>query len=152
MKTLFFLFPFITLFFVSACSDDTGYSLTNNPINEEDPSSINRNFDTRLTNKLRIKGVVCLGGEQTDVEGQTYTCTGGDYLVTVDDVNYCTPEGCTDVFVSPIIASLLATGDDGSGSNYFDIVPSIEVSEHVEDILEDVYVRSRANENIVLFK
>lgn len=148
MKTLFF-----AVFLIMSCSsDETGYSLANNPSNEEDPSSINRNFDTRLTNRLRISGTVCQGGEQTDVEGQTYTCTGGDYLVTVDDVNFCTPEGCTDVFVSPIIASLLATGDDGAGSNYFDIVPSIEVSEHVEDILEDVYVRSRENENIVLFK
>lgn len=137
---------------ISSCLDNTGYSLTNNPINEEDSSNINRNFDTRLTNNLRIKGVLCFGGEQTDVEGQTQTCTGGDYLVTVDDVNYCTPEGCTDVFVSPIIASLLAFGSDGSTSNYFDIVPSIQVSEHIQDVLETVYVRSRNNDNIVLFK
>lgn len=95
---------------------------------------------------------MCQGGEQTDVDGQTQTCTGGDYLVTVDDVNYCTPEGCTDVFVSPIIATLLATGSDGSTTNYFDIAPTTEIPAHTEDILERVYVRSRENENIVLFK
>ena len=141
----------LLLLLLFSCGDETGYSLTNNPVNEEEPSSIQR-FSTRLTNNLLISGVICQGGEQTDVEGQVQTCTGGDYLVTVDNVNSCTPEGCTDVYVVPIIASLLATGGDGSSTTFFDILPSIEVNSQTSSVLEGVQLRSRNGDNIVIFK
>lgn len=147
MKTLFFLFTFM----VVSCSDDTGYSLTNNPTNEEEPRVPIVTFSTRLTNNLLISGVRCNGGEQTDVQGQTFTCLSGDYLVTVDNINTCTPEGCTEVQVVPVIAALLGTGGDASTA-FYDIRPSIPVTSLQAAILEDVQVRSRNNEHIVLFK
>jgi hypothetical protein len=146
MKTLYLL-----LFFVISCSDNTGYSLANNPTNEEEPRVPIERFSTRLNNNLLIAGIRCNGGEQTDNEGQTYTCLAGDYLITVDNINYCTPEGCTDVNVIPVIASLIGTGGDAVTA-FYDIRPVNEVSSAQAAILEDVQVRSRNDEDIVLFK
>lgn len=149
MKTLFFLIA--TTFLAISCSDDTGYSLANNPTNEEEPRVPIESFSTRMNNNLLISGDRCEGGEQTDIEGNTYTCLAGDYLVTVDNINYCTPEGCTDVFVVPVIASLIGTGGDAVTA-FYDIRPTIEVTSQQAAILEDVQVRSRNGEHIVLFK
>lgn len=150
MKTLFFLIAFSLQ--LSSCSDDTGYSLANNPTNQEEETRVPiENFSTRLNNNLLISGDRCEGGEQTDVEGNTYTCLAGDFLITVDNINYCTPEGCTDVFVVPVIASLIGTGGDAVTA-FFDIRPTIVVTSAQAAILEDVQVRSRNGEQIVLFK
>ena len=143
---------FLLLIFCISCSDDTGYSLTNNPTNEEEENRVPiENFSTRLNNNLLISGDRCEGGEQTDIEGNTYTCLAGDFLITVDNINYCTPEGCTDVFVVPVIAALIGTGGD-SVTAFYDIRPTFAVTSTQASILEDVQVRSRNAENIVLFK
>lgn len=142
----------LMLFLLSSCGDETGYSNKNQGIPQEEQSTDIRRFSTRLTNNLLISGERCFGGEQTDVEGQTYTCTAGDYLVTVDNINSCTPEGCTEVKVVPVIGSLLTTGGDGGTTTFFDIVPSIVVSSQTASILETVQLRSRNGDNAVLFK
>lgn len=140
------------LFLLYSCGDETGYSNINTGTNQEEEVSIIRDFSTRLRNDLLISGKRCFGGEQTDVLGETHFCTGGDYLVVVDNINNCTPEGCTEVEVFPVIASLLSTGSDGRNTVFFDIVPSIPVSSQTASILETVQLRARGDDVDVLFK
>lgn len=109
-------------------------------------------FNTRLTNNLLIAGDQCAGTESTESEGQTFNCESTEWLITVDNINTCTPEGCTEIFVPPIIGILVPTSSQGNTS-FFDIEESIPVREGVSAILESVTVRFRPNEApLVLFK
>jgi hypothetical protein len=126
---------------LTSCGEDI-YSNDPGAPQQETAETQIQNFNTRLTNQLLISGTRCLGGETVDAEGQTHTCDSGNYLVTVDNVNTCTPEGCTDVIVEPIIAGLLGPGSSDS-SNFFEIVPISPVSNPVEGILENVLLRTR---------
>lgn len=101
-------------------------------------------FETRLTNGLLIRGSQCYGGEMVDSGGRSYTCNPGNWLVTVDTVNSCTPEGCTEVLVQPILAQLnVSTGN--AVSTFYRIDPLIPVNSEIEDILESVSVRIRTD-------
>lgn len=129
---------FLTL--LISCTDNTGYS-TFPRIEEEarDPFPF-QVFNTRLTNELQISGTKCLGHEVADAEGVTYICEENQWLVIVDHVNTCTPEGCTEVAISPTIAELLpATGD--SINAFFEIAPVIPVSGETAANLERVLLR-----------
>jgi hypothetical protein len=109
-------------------------------------------FSTRLTNDLLVSGDQCQGGETTDSEGEVFVCESTQWLITVDNINTCTPEGCTEVAVVPTIGILepVSTQED---FQYFDIRASIPVSAAVEAILERVTVRFGGNEAPqVLFK
>lgn len=109
-------------------------------------------FSTRLTNNLLIAGIQCDGNESTESEGQTYNCNSTEWLITVDNINTCTPEGCTEVFVPPIIGILVPTSAQGD-TDFFDIEESIPVREGVTAILDSVTVRFRPIEApLVLFK
>ncbi|MCM2349256.1 MAG: hypothetical protein NDI69_04490 [Bacteriovoracaceae bacterium] len=76
-------------------------------------------FNTRLSNNLLIRGVKCTGGETTEVinnDGtvRVFVCRPGQWLVTVDNINTCSPAGgCTEIGVAPVISVLERT----SGSN-----------------------------------
>lgn len=144
MKRYYFL-----LILLFGCGDETAYR--NRPIVQERAEVSFRDFETRLTNSLLVSGTQCFGGEIADADGQTYTCAAGNWLVTVDNVNTCTPDGCTEVSVQPIIATLLApTGD--SVSTYYEISPVIPVSDEVDNVLESVRLRTRENEEpVVIF-
>lgn len=132
----------LLLFFIS-CSDTTGYDRRAEfPQEEVDNDSLFPfdSFDTRLSPNLRISGIVCEGGEIVDSGGRTFGCIEDQWLVTVDNINFCTPEGCTEVEVQPIIAvlqSLTGTGE----VQFFEIAPAIPVSDRIEGSLDNVLVR-----------
>lgn len=143
----------IFLFFIFSCSDDTGYDANNGMSREEDGNDSAfpfTQFNTRLTNNLAISGTVCEGDEVVDSEGRTYGCDPDSWLVVVDNVNFCTPEGCTVVEVRPIIAGLQSRSGGGGGTQFFDIVPAIPVDDDVDDILEDVLVIFNDTEDAVV--
>lgn len=102
-------------------------------------------FSTRLRNDLLISGDLCVGGEVVDGAGQTYTCNEGQWLVTVDNVNTCTPQGCTDIYVPPLIASLRASSGD-TGTTFYDLIPINPVGTETSNILNSVLLRSRPPE------
>lgn len=145
------------LLFIISCSDTdtTGYDRRDEfPEEQQDNDSLFPfdSFDTRLSPTLRISGVVCEGGEIVDSEGRTYGCIEDQWLVTVDNINFCTPEGCTEIEVRPIIAVLQSlTG--GGEVQFFEIVPAIPVSDRIEDSLDNVLVRFDQNSDpIVVFE
>lgn len=92
-------------------------------------------FNTRLSNNLLISGFKCAGGETTEVvnsDGTTrvFVCRQGQWMVTIDNINSCTPAGgCTEVGVTPVISVL----DRTSGSNppeqcHYDMEPISPIS------------------------
>ncbi len=140
------------LLFLFSCSDDTGYDLNNDMAREEggsDSAFPFSNFNTRLTNNLAVSGTVCAGGEVVEADGRTFGCERDSWLLVVDNVNFCTPEGCTDVEVRPIIA-VLQSRSGGDRTEFFDIVPAIPVSNDTENILEDILVKFNDTENAVV--
>lgn len=144
----------IILLFVACGGDGKGFDVNGDRANEEDTSPFPPldDFSTRLSNSLLIAGKLCKGTETTDAEGQTLQCLPGQWLVTVDNVNSCTPEGCTEVEVIPVIAELVSITGDGN-SIFYDIEPLPPVSETTEGILDRVQVRFRFNEDpLVLYK
>jgi hypothetical protein len=147
------LIPLLFIFFliISCGGDITGYSNDELGEQRQEDSGL-PDFSTRLTNNLLIEGERCRGGEATESEGQVFICEADQWLITVDNINTCTPEGCTDIKVIPIIAQLIGVSTQGN-TDFFDIAPAIPVSEQVDDTLENVTVRFRSNEvPLVLFK
>lgn len=136
--------------FLSGCG---GESYSNHQLGEAREEDNNLpDFSTRLTNTLLIAGDQCAGGEETVSQGQSFVCDATEWLITVDNINVCTPEGCTEVGVVPIIGILVPTSSQGD-SDFFDIDPSIPVDQNIRDLLETVTVRFRQNEQpLVLFK
>lgn len=146
-------FIFSILFILLSCSsDNTGYDGNGNLSREEDGSLFPfTSFNTRLTPELLISGRLCQGEEVVESEGRTYLCERDSWLVVVDDINFCTPEGCTEVEVRPIIAGLLSR-NGGAETQFFEIVPEIPVRGRAEDILEDVLLRyTVSTEPVVVF-
>lgn len=135
MKIVLFFFTLLI-----SCTDDTGYSVFPRAEQEaRDPLPF-LTFSTRLSNELLISGTRCLGSEVTDFEGVTYGCENDQWLIIIDHINICTPEGCTSVEVKPTIAELLpVTGD--SINSFFEIAPVIPVSGETGARLESVFLR-----------
>lgn len=145
----------VTFFLLCSCSDNTGYD-HNNDISREDDGADSAfpftTFNTRLTNNLAISGTVCEGGEVVESEGRTFGCERDSWLVVVDNINFCTPEGCTEVEVRPVIAVLQSRSGNGE-IQFFNIVPAIPVNDDTENILEDVVVQFSSTEDaIVIFE
>lgn len=136
MKWVIFL-----ILLYSCGGDGTGYDHNGNLQSENDPIPLQA-FSTRLTNNLLISGTPCDGTQSTEAEGQTFICGNGSWLVTIDDINTCTPDGCTEVQVVPTIALLIARGSDAI-SSFFEIQSAIPISDRHENILENVLVRFR---------
>lgn len=130
----------VLLMLLLSCTNDTGYN--GNVGQEETEGTLFpfSSFSTRLSNNLLISGTKCEGGEVADFEGRTFGCEPEQWLVIVDDVNRCTPEGCTTVEVRPMIAELLFFTGDGN-INFFTITPSIPLSADSERHLEEVLLR-----------
>jgi hypothetical protein len=78
---------------------------------------IETSFNTRLSDQLLISGVRCRGGETTQYIDSTgveriFICQKGQWLVTVDNVNTCAPNGgCTEIGVFPFVSVLKKTSD-----------------------------------------
>lgn len=142
----------LLLFF--GCTNDTGYDHNNDVSREENGGGSDfpfTNFSTRLTNSLAISGTVCEGGEVAESDGRTFGCERDQWLVVVDNINFCTPEGCTEVEVRPIIAALQSRSGGGD-SLFFDLVPAIPVNDDTENILEDVLVKFGDVDALVIFE
>lgn len=125
-----------------SCGDESAYS--NRPTQLETTPISFTEFDTRLSNNLRISGTQCFGGEVVDYGGRTYICERENWLVVIDNINTCSAEGCTEVKVQPVTASLNVFSGDSSTAIY-EITPAFELSPEQEEILEGVGVRTREN-------
>jgi hypothetical protein len=140
----------LILFMTSCGVDRTGHS--NTELGEEREEIPLSDFSTRLTNTLLISGTGCVGGEVTVSQGENFICESGQWLVIIDNINHCTPEGCTTVEVVPIIALLVTTSSQGN-TDFYDILPAIPVDGARSDILKQVTVSFRVGEAPrVLFK
>lgn len=132
---------FIVLLLTS-CGEDYSYGRHRVLEQEEAPLTI-ETFSTRLSNNLLISGKRCDGSEVETRHNETFFCQEGDFLVTVDTTNFCTPEGCTSVSVEPIIATLRASGGDSVSTFFvFDTTTNGDASA----ILDSVWLRVREGE------
>jgi hypothetical protein len=62
-------------------------------------------FSTRLGPELLIAGERCEGSEFVVAGGRRVACERDQWLITIDNVNQCNPQGlCTNFAVQPIIA------------------------------------------------
>jgi hypothetical protein len=102
-------------------------------------------FKTRLSTELAIEGEKCFGGEVVQSEDRVFTCQQGQWLIVVDNINNCTPEGCTEILVPPIIATLRRGVSQGS-TTFYDMIPLTPVNDEVSGILAGVSVRFSSNE------
>lgn len=127
----------LLLCFLVSCTDNTGYT---NQIPAREETTFAQYFSTRLTNQLLISGSRCQGTESTDSEGVTYFCNRDEWLVVVDYFNSCTPEGCTEIDVRPIIALLVNPRGDRFNT-FFEIAPVIPVTRETTAYLESVFLR-----------
>lgn len=115
-------------------------------------------FATRLTSKLSISGHQCLGGEvaiaQMSGEWSDYKCSAREWLITVDNLNYCSEEGyCTEIAVGPFIAKLKRSPLKKSEFYiYHKIVPTIPVSPEVRWILRQHWLRVSLNGEIIIVR
>lgn len=147
MRKLSFLF---LLVFLNACSERVSSNHQLGEEREEDNSL--PDFSTRLNNTLLIAGEQCSGDESTVSQGQIFNCESTEWLITVDDINICSPEGCTEVEVVPVIGILVPTSSQGD-TDFFDIEASIPVDANITNTLRQVTVRFRPGETpLVLFK
>jgi hypothetical protein len=112
---------------------------SNPPDEDQDPSPAPRedSFSTRLNSKLLISGAKCMGEN----------CSQGKWLVVVDNVNNCSPDGaCTEIGVPPIEAELRkADIPTPTTLSFYNIIPDEDVSEEKKDILKDHWVRFDLN-------
>ena len=145
----------LILLLLISCGDSTGYN--SNEFQREIAGAQNSDvtfstFDTRVSNDLRLSGSLCQGGEVADSQGETFVCEAGQWLVVVDNLNTCTPEGCTTVVVQPIIANLDVEFSDQI-SVFFAIGTEMTITLEQQRILNSVLIRSRGNEKpVVVFR
>lgn len=140
---------FVFLILISCGEDYSGRREL--PEREEVPSEI-QSFETRLTNNLLVSGERCTGTEVVDVDFQSVICDPDKFLLTVDNENYCTPEGCTNVNVEPAIASLIGGSSDNL-TTYFSFELMSPLDDQKEDIVDTLLLRIRNNdEPTVIFE
>ncbi len=116
-------------------------------------------FSTRLSGQLLISGQRCLGGETTQVmiEGQEIIihCPTGKWLVVVDNINRCSPEGqCTEVAVSPVVTALRKSNHPTASTlAFYNFIPRSPLSVAQAVIMKRHWVRFNLNgEPLVLEK
>lgn len=141
----------ISLAGLAACgsSDDDDDDIEN-VVNEQLPQEERiKEFSTRLNNNLLIAGRRCEGSETTtDNTGATVTCEKDQWLITLDDVNTCTPGGaCTEIGVIPFVAELDRSDRvEIPRYSYFEVDPLSRVTPNQEQKIDDYLVRFDLNE------
>lgn len=134
----------ISLSCLLACGsdDDDDEDLVNIELPQEEEIE---SFSTRLSPTLLIAGARCEGNETTiDANGAQVGCEKDNWLITIDNVNTCTPEGaCTEVAVVPIVAELDRNDriDISDESTFFEIDPVSAVTAIQSEIANDYLVR-----------
>lgn len=146
------LISLFLLFTLVSCGEDfRAYS--NNELGEERSDTSNLpDFSTRLSLNLLIEGRKCFGGETVESQGRVFSCTLGQWLVVVDNLNSCTPEGCTEIEVLPVIG-ILNRSSVLNDVEFYDIEAIIPVAQEISDILSGVTVQfARSQAPRVQFK
>ena len=134
---------------LASCGGDNNDD-DDNILNEQLPQEEEvKSFSTRLNNNLLIAGTRCEGAETTtDANGATVTCQRDQWLITLDNVNTCTPEGaCTEIGVIPFVAEL--DRDDRvtvPEFTFFEIDPLSAVTPAQENTIDDYLVRFDIND------
>lgn len=146
MKKLSLILSLAALVSCGGDNDDDNDDLQNEQFPQEETVS---SFSTRLSNNLLIAGTRCEGSETTtDSNGATVTCARDQWLITVDNVNTCTPAGaCTEIGVIPFVAEL-DREDRVTVPEYtfFEIDPISSVTASQANTVDDYLVRFDIND------
>lgn len=158
-KLLNILLALSLVMFVGCGSDDDDADRSTIPQQEEDTGGGNgdngdgdgsqallRDFNTRLSPSLAVKGERCQGGETLeDPEAPAETCDRDEWLVTIDNDNTCTENGdiCTEIFVYPFIAKLDRSETRTTDQyNFYRIDPESPIQQDEREVIQDVWVRA----------
>lgn len=127
---------------LAACGSDNDDDSNDRSPQEE----VAEDFSTRLNDNLLVAGTKCNGSETVESNGQTFTCDRDEWLITIDNVNTCNDNVCTEAEVMPFIAELDLT-DIISIPEYgfFEIDPDSPVTPAQQAVINDVYVRFNLN-------
>ena len=134
---------FLVFLLILSCSDQVDWRFDGrfDPQDEEEGAAFDFfQFESRVSPELAISGTLCEGNEVVVSEGSTHLCERNQWLLSVDTLNRCTPEGCTDFEVNPIAAALRPLNSDAS-TIIFSVEPAVPVSDEIESILERTFVR-----------
>lgn len=124
--------------------DTGGENNTNDDRNTDDAANV-RDFDTRLDPNLAVSGERCQGGETLEPAlNSDEVCKRDEWLISVDNVNTCTPGGaCTEEGVIPFIAKLDRSETRTSEQfHFYRIDPESPVSAGQRAVINDVWVRA----------
>ncbi len=114
------------------------------PEDTGEPQPREDSFSTRLNSELLISGNRCDGEN----------CPEGKWLVIVDNVNTCSPDGaCTEIGVNPIEAELRKVDVTSPTTlSFYNIIPDDSASDEQQNILEDHWVRFDLNGDPVVLE
>lgn len=143
------------LFSLSGCSDDFSGGNRAKPEAQAEVAigRLPARFSTRLNDTLSISGEKCRGNETTESYGNGDLCNAGQYLISIDNVNFCTNNICTTNVVTPIVAELINSNNQTDGITLFEINAISVTTSTQENILDSVLVQSDSLGNgFVFFK
>ncbi len=148
-KLTYFLLLNTCFLLMISCGKDTNDS-NNTPTTTTPPPPPQeeqaQDFSTRLESNLAFSGTECDGEETTEYEGETFTCERDQWLITVDNVNTCNGDACTEVAVSPIIARLARRNIVSAPEySFYRIVPISPVNTRQFQDIKRVWVRTDMN-------
>lgn len=113
-------------------------------------------FQTRLNPKLSFEGTKCFGGEEVEIMedevSRVISCEKDQWIITVDNKNYCNEEFCTEIYNYPFTAELKQINFPSAAEYTFhSIVPFTKVDESTQQDLRTHIVRFDPNgEPVVL--
>lgn len=108
-------------------------------------------FGTRLNPRLAISGARCEGGEPSGVSLRL--CRRGQWLITLDDVNRCQNNSCTEAQVLPFIAKLRRVPIiTPTTISFYEIIPRDTISSSRRRVLSRYWVRFDLNEAPVVIR
>ena len=139
---------------LTGCGEDiSGGSRVFTPQQEEQSRApFPQEFSTRLNSSLQISGMRCKGDETTVPNGRGSLCEARNYLIYIDNVNFCDGSGiCTDYIIIPIVAHLDDIDARNPDSRVFFITSKSPTTDAQDSILKAVAVESDLNGNGSVF-
>lgn len=101
-------------------------------------------FATQINSQLSISGQKCKGDESSGVGHRI--CEAGQWLITLDNINHCSEDGCTELFVPAFIAKLKRVNIiTPTTIAFFEMIPKDRVSYQQRQILSRYWVQFNLN-------
>ena len=107
-------------------------------------------FSTRIDPGLALSGIKCLGTEVIEIywrgDSVLYKCRQDQWLIVIDEKNYCDATGCTEIMVPSFLADLrLAGTNPAKNVAFYHIRPKSPIDLETWRIVHRYWVRFPKN-------